>query len=173
MSFQKNVSAVVRSAISFQREEGRALNKKWARDSKTYLDTFYTIEAMHADGVSLEDIRKALMADFRVVMADNPDIESDIKANRAIYKPLFEGGYFGTGFDWEAYVAGFDSQDAWRKHHRKSSGARPDDGSKGKKAKPATDADRVAAMLATLSGCDDIPGAVAAFIEGASQLIEG
>jgi hypothetical protein len=173
MSFQKNVSAVVRSATSFQKAQANALEKKWARDSREYVAILTRIDAMVADGCSPDTVKKELYAAFKGAISDNPTTESEVKAFRAPFKVFFEDGLFGTGFDWAAYVAEFDSQDAWRKHHRKSSGARPDDGSKGKKAKPANDADRVAAMLATLSGCDDIPGAVAAFIEGASQLIEG
>lgn len=170
MSFQKNVSAVVRSAVSFDRAQNKALMQKWTRDAREYVAILTRIEAMVSDGCSPDTVKKDLYATFKKAIADNPAAESEVKAFRAPFKGFFEDELFGNGFDWAEYVAGFESQDAWRKAHRKSSGARPDDGSKGE---PKTDADRVAAMLATLSGCDDIPGAVAAFIEGASALIEG
>ena len=164
MSFQKNVSAVVRSAVSFQKAEATALAKKWDRDSREYVAILTRIDAMVADGCAPDTVKKDLYSAFKKAIADNPATESEIKAFRAPFKGFFADELFGTGFDWAEYVAGFESQDAWRKEHRKSNG--PRDGG------PKTDADRVAAMLATLKGCDDIPGAVAAFIEGASQLIE-
>lgn len=171
MSFQKNVSAVIRSDAAFRKDEEKALTKKWTRDAREYVSILKRCDAMISDGCPLETVKKELYAAFR---ERTPELDSagqnGLKAFRAPFKPIFESGNFGIGFDWEAYVAGFETQDAWRKAHRKSIGARPNDGTKGE---PKTDADRVAAMLATLSGCDDIPGAVAAFIEGASQLIEG
>ncbi len=165
MSFQKNVNAVVRSAMSFQKKRDRATSEKWAADSKTYVCILQTIEVMLADGVSLETIRKALYADFKKAIADNPEAESEIKAFRAAFRVFFGDEIFGTGMDWAEYVAGFESQDAWRRAHRKNGEPRT---GKGK-----TDADRVASMLATFSGCDDKASAMAAFIEGASALIEG
>jgi hypothetical protein len=170
MSFQKNVSAVVRSAVSFQKAEATALAKKWDRDSREYVAILTRIDAMVADGCSPDTVKKDLYATFKKAIADNPAAESEVKAFRAPFKGFFAEGIFGQGFDWAEYVAGFESQDAWRKAHRKSSGARPDDGSKGK---PKTDADRVASMLSTFSGCDDRAAALALFIEGAAPMVEG
>ena len=181
MSFQKNVSTLVASSITFAKATDRAVSQKWGRDSKVYVATLNSIDAMHADGCALEAIRKELMGCFRVAIEENPDIESDLKAQRAVFKPLFKSGLFGTGFDWAEYVAGFETQDAWRKAHRKTGKARAGKGEGGKGEAdaeqvadaPKTDPERVASMLAILSGCDDIPGAVAEFIEGASSMIEG
>lgn len=177
MSFQKNVNAVVRSAISFQKKRNRALSEKWAADSKTYICILQTIEIMLADGVSLETIKKALYADFKKAIADNPDAESEIKAFRAAFRVFFGDEIFGTGMDWAEYVASFETQEAWRKAHRKNGKPRTSKGEGGGEGggddAPKTDADRVAAMLATFSGCDDKASAMAAFIEGASPMIEG
>jgi hypothetical protein len=179
MNFQTNVNAVVRAVVSFQRKIDRATSEKWKADSRTYVNILRKIETMLADGVPIETIKKALYADFKQAIVDNPDAESEVKAFRAAFRGFFEDEIFGTGMDWAEYVASFETQDAWRKAHRKTGKARAGKGEGGKgdaeqvADAPKTDPERVAAMLATLSGCDDIPGAVAAFIEGASALIVG
>ena len=132
---------------------------------------------MLADGVPIETIKKALYADFKQAIVDNPDAESEVKAFRAAFRGFFDDEIFGTGMDWAEYVASFETQDAWRKAHRKNGKPRTDKGEGGGEGggddAPKTDADRVAAMLATFSGCDDKASAMAAFIEGASPMIEG
>jgi len=174
MSFKTGINRVVHTAISFQNKISRATGDKWRADSKTYIAILLKIEAMLADGVSIAAIKKALYADFKQAIIDNPDAESEIKAFRAAFALFFRDEIFGTGMDWAEYVAGFETQDAWRKAHRKTGKARAGKGEGEAEADaPKTDAERVAAMLAILKGCDDIPGAVAEFIEGASSMIEG
>lgn len=159
-SFNTAANEVLRNIETWDKKIQGAFSHKWDMDKKAYLKIFLEIERIVSEGGAVGVAKKELFQIFKELIDENKAAESEIKAFRAPIGKLFKDKAFGTGVDWDAYVSGFSTQDAFREFHRKTAETTEEQAEATEEQaesilEGSTEEDRIAAIKAILSGCDD------------------
>ena len=159
-NFTTAANDVLRNIATWDKKIQGAYAHKWDMDKKAYVKIFLEIERVIAEGGAVGVAKKEIYEIFKNLIESNKAAESEIKAFRAPIGKLVADGDFGDGMDWEAYVAGFDTQDSFREFHRKAPKTTEETPETTEETPEtilggSTEEDKVAAIQAILSGCDD------------------
>jgi hypothetical protein len=168
-AFLSAVEQAAKSAAIHGASTNRIGAEKWARDQKAIIRIMVEALLNIQAGASRTGVMGAIKSAFKIAIVDNPSVEPEIKAFRCALLKAIEALDSDTATP-EAIAACVDSftQTGWRAFWRKPAAIAPPPEADAPEADaPATDADRLASILAILSGCDDKAAMLEAIIAAA------
>lgn len=160
-AFLSAVNLAAKSAATHYASTERIGEEKWLRDQKALIRIMVEALLNIQAGASRTGVMSAIKSAFKLAITNNPSVESEIKAFRCALIKAIEAldAETATPESIAECVNSF-TQTAWRAFWRKPATIVADEPATDEPAtdatdEPATDADRLASILAILSGCDD------------------
>ena len=178
-AFLSAVDLAFASARTHEASTERIGKEKWARDQKAIIRIMVEALMNIQSGASRTGVMSAIKSAFKLAITNDPSVEKSIKPFRCALLKALEALDTETATPESiAKCVNSFTQTEWRAFWRKPAAIVADEPATDEPAtdepatdatadEPATDADRLASILAILSGCDDKPAMIEAIMAAA------
>ena len=172
-AFLSAVNLAFASARTHEASTDRIGAEKWARDQKAMIRIMIEALLNIQAGASRTGVMSAIKSAFKLAIVNNPSVESEIKAFRcALVKALEALDADNATPESIAECVNSFTQTEWRAFWRKPAAIVADEPTTDEPTtdatdEPTTDEDRLASILAILSGCDDKAAMIEAIMAAA------
>ena len=172
-AFLSAVNQAAKSAAIHGTSTDRIGAEKWARDQKAIIRIMVEALLNIQAGASRTGVMSAIKSAFKLAIVNNPSVESEIKAFRcALVKALEALDADNATPESIAECVNSFTQTEWRAFWRKPAAIVADEPTTDEPTtdatdEPTTDEDRLASILAILSGCDDKAAMIEAIMAAA------